>query len=198
MSDAPMTNRAFRVGLLKGFGIGFVIYAMAMGSAILLAWVKVKKKSEFVQRGWNLVPVLVATRDISAQTELTETLVTAREFPDQFVTASVLKPDALPSLSGMKTIGPIMAGDMILRSHFYFSAESDAMVLFATKDLAFGAKVEEQNVSALPISRDILTNSWVLAGDRPHAVGREVGVAIRSGDPLMWTHLAPRLAKEQK
>lgn len=73
-----------------------------------------KKREADVRRGWNLVPVVVASVDISENTEISFDLITQRSVPEQFVTSSVVKPDDAIRIVGHKLVVPVKAGDMML------------------------------------------------------------------------------------
>lgn len=86
--------------------------------AFIVAWSAVKKREADVRKGWNLVPVIVASVDISEGTEVTMEMVSQRSIPEQFVTSSVVKPDSASYVVGQKTLVPLQAGDPLLWSQF--------------------------------------------------------------------------------
>ena len=106
---APWTHAkamplALAAGLmLMGFGVSY--------SALM------KEKAD-VRKGWNLVPVLVATVDLSEGTVVTMDQLAQRSVPEQFVTASVVKPDSASYVIGQKVQVAVAAGDPILWSEF--------------------------------------------------------------------------------
>lgn len=108
-SGAPWTHAkamplALAAGLmLMGFGVSY--------SALM------KEKAD-VRRGWNLVPVLVATVDLSEGTVVSMEHVAQRSVPEQFVTSSVVKPDSASYVLGQKVQVAVAAGDPLLWNQF--------------------------------------------------------------------------------
>lgn len=106
---APWTHAkamplALAAGLmLMGFGVSY--------SALM------KEKAD-VRRGWNLVPVLVATVDLSEGTVVTMEHLAQRSVPEQFVTSSVVKPDSASYVIGQKVQVAVAAGDPVLWNQF--------------------------------------------------------------------------------
>ncbi len=106
---APWTNAkvmplALAAGLmLMGFGV---------------AWSALAKEKADVRRGWNLVPVLVATVDMSEGTVVTMEHLSQRSVPEQFVTSSVVKPDSASYVIGQKVQVAVAAGDPMLWNQF--------------------------------------------------------------------------------
>ena len=72
-----------------------LIVALVLGLlAGVVAYSAIKKKEADVRRGWNLVPVVVASQDIPEGTVVTFDMISQRSVPEQFVTSSVVKPDS--------------------------------------------------------------------------------------------------------
>lgn len=93
----------------------------ALGMAVVaggLAYGALRAQEARVRRGWDLVPVLVAAKDLAAGTTVTEALVAQREVPEQFATASVLRPESLVHVEGQPVRVPVVAGEPLLWTHF--------------------------------------------------------------------------------
>lgn len=97
-----------------------LVIALVLGAlAGVIAWGTVKKKEAEIQKGWDLVPVLVVDRDVPEGTVLTPDMIAQRQIPEQFVTDSVMTPDEIEYLSkGVKVLVRLQAGDPVLWSHF--------------------------------------------------------------------------------
>lgn len=89
---------------------------MLMGVGV--AWSALARERADVRKGWNLVPVLVASVDLSEGSVVTPEHVAQRSVPEQFVTASVVKPDAAAYVLGQKVQVAVAAGDPLLWSQF--------------------------------------------------------------------------------
>jgi pilus assembly protein CpaB len=106
---APWTHAkamplALAAGLmLMGFGVSYSALA--------------KEKAD-VRRGWNLVPVLVASVDMSEGTVVSMEHLSQRSVPEQFVTLSVVKPDSASYVIGQKVQVAVAAGDPMLWNQF--------------------------------------------------------------------------------
>ena len=106
---APWTNAKFRpLALAAGL--------MLMGFGV--AWSALAKEKADARKGWNLVPVLVATVDLSEGTVVTMEHLAQRSVPEQFVTSSVVKPDSASYVIGQKVQVAVAAGDPMLWNQF--------------------------------------------------------------------------------
>jgi pilus assembly protein CpaB len=103
--------------MLKGKTPLIIAIALAF-IAGFVAWSAIKKKESDVRKGWNLVPVVVAAVDISEGTEVTMEMIATRSIPEQFVTASVVKPDSASYIVNQKVLVPLQPGDPLLWSQF--------------------------------------------------------------------------------
>ncbi len=96
-----------------------LIVALVLGLlAGVVAYSAIKKKESDVRRGWNLVPVVVASQDIPEGTVVTFDMISQRSVPEQFVTSSVVKPDSASYVVNQKVLVPLQAGDPLLWSQF--------------------------------------------------------------------------------
>ncbi len=92
-----------------------VVLALA---AFLVGWSGLQKQRNDVRKGWNLVPVVVTAVDLSEGTVVTMEMISQRSIPEQFVTASVIKPDSASYIVGQKVMVSMQAGDPLLWSQF--------------------------------------------------------------------------------
>lgn len=96
-----------------------LIVALVLGLlAGVIAYSAIKKKEADVRRGWNLVPVVVASQDIPEGTVISFEMISQRSVPEQFVTSSVVKPDSANYVVNQKVLVPLQAGDPLLWSQF--------------------------------------------------------------------------------
>ena len=171
-------------GLVIGGAVGFFISVVLVG---LVGYSLVKKKEADVRRGWNLVPVVVASQDIPEDTVVTFDMISQRSVPEQFVTSSVVKPDSASYIVNQKVLVPLQAGDPLLWSQF----ETRKMVkgLVAAHDIPVGEKLTVEDVTERDMAPATITPSFVKEEDRPQVLGRTITAAFRKGDPILWTHL---------
>ncbi len=96
-----------------------LVIALVLGfMAALIAYRTMKRHEEQVKEGWNLVPVVVANRDVQEGSSLEWDMVAEHQMPEQFVTTSVVDPKQLERVVGQKLMVPLQRGDPILWSHF--------------------------------------------------------------------------------
>lgn len=107
-------NSGFVTGLSIGLGVGLLISCLGSG----VGFMYVKRTGENARKGWNLVPVVVAAVDISADTVVTMEMISQRSIPEQFVTSSVVVPDDASYVVNQKALVPLQAGDPLLWSQF--------------------------------------------------------------------------------
>ena len=103
--------------MIKGKTPLFVALALGLIAGVI-AFSAVKKKEMDVRRGWNLVPVVVASTDLSEGSVVTMEMVSQRSIPEQFVTSSIVKPDSASYIVNQKVLVPVQAGDPLLWSQF--------------------------------------------------------------------------------
>ncbi len=80
---------------------------------LALGFLTVKKKAREVRAGWNLTPVLVASRDLAAGAFLTSDAVSEMPVPEQFVTASLFRDRTRSRALGRTLVGPVKRGEPI-------------------------------------------------------------------------------------
>lgn len=136
--------------VVAGVLIGMFV---ACGISGVLSYVLIAKKRADVRRGWNLVPVVVAAQEIPENTVITFDMISQRSVPEQFVTASVVKPDSAAYVVNQRTLVPMNAGDPLLWTHFEtkksVTRECGALVtaaISAGKEVALQKRLEELRV----------------------------------------------------
>ena len=96
-----------------------LLVALVLGLvAFLVSFSAIKKREADVRKGWNLVPVVVASVDVSEGTVVTMEMISQRSIPEQFVTSSVVKPDSASYVVNQKVLVPLQAGDPLMWSQF--------------------------------------------------------------------------------
>ncbi|MFO0600752.1 MAG: Flp pilus assembly protein CpaB [Myxococcaceae bacterium] len=160
---APVPVPKFRPGApWKG---RFTPLALALGLMFVgfgVAFSALQKERADVRKGWNLVPVLVASVDLSEGTVVTMEQLSQRSVPEQFVTSSVVKPDSASYVIGQKIQVNVSAGDPLLWSQF---ESSRAFERLASKILkrARGLSVSVTGVSAV--------GGWIRPNDHVDVIG---------------------------
>jgi pilus assembly protein CpaB len=111
------------LGLVIGLVVGLVGGVMVSG---LVAYNWAHKSAAKAREGWNLLPVIVAAQDMEEGTVLTFDHVYQRSIPEQFVTASNVRPNAADHIINKKLLVPVKAGDPLLWTHFEASPAKSA------------------------------------------------------------------------
>ncbi|MEW5741566.1 MAG: SAF domain-containing protein [Myxococcota bacterium] len=65
-----------------------------------------------------LVPVVVAAVDMGPGQTVTMEMISQRSAPRRLITPSVVKPDSASYIVNQKVLVPLLAGDLLLWSHF--------------------------------------------------------------------------------
>jgi pilus assembly protein CpaB len=102
-------------GLLLGATVGFIGGGLISG---FVTWQLVTKQTQELRAGWELVPVVVASRDIREGEVMTFDKVVQRGVPGQFVSSSFVKPDGANFIMNQRLLVPVQAGDPLLWSQF--------------------------------------------------------------------------------
>jgi hypothetical protein len=95
-------------------GLVFGLVAGAMGTGLiagLASYVVLQGEERRLQRGWNMVPVVVAARDLAPGEKVPLEGIAQRSWPEQFVTSSVVKPDSSAYVANQELLAPLSAGD---------------------------------------------------------------------------------------
>lgn len=173
----------FVLGVMAGGAIGFLLIGLVV---VVGGYSWVQRQVREAKRGWNLVPVVVASQDIPENTVVTFEMISQRSVPEQFVTSSVVKPDSASYIVNQRILVPAQAGDMMLWSQFETTKKVDGFV--AARDIPVGVKLTEDDLQPRGMVPEIVTPSYVKEPERPQVVGRSVTAAFRKGDPILWTH----------
>lgn len=91
-----------------------VVLPLSCGTVLVLT----KSKRADATKGWALVPIVVAAVDVPEGGELSMEMISQRSIPEQFVTASDVRPEDAARIVGRKVNFPILAGDPITWSQF--------------------------------------------------------------------------------
>lgn len=101
-----------RPGTMIAAGVGAgLVFSCLLGGIVgvpLAQKLAAKKRA-----GWNLVPVVVAAVDLRAGTVVTMEMISQRSIPEQFATASMVRPDSASYLVNRPTRLPLHAGDPV-------------------------------------------------------------------------------------
>lgn len=109
------SSKSLFLGILLGGMVGFIGGGLITG---LVTWNLAAKNARDLRKGWNLVPVVVASQDIPEGTVVTFDLLHQRSIPEQFVTASVVNPAGADHIVNQRLLVPVRAGDLLLWSQF--------------------------------------------------------------------------------
>ncbi|XXF80620.1 Flp pilus assembly protein CpaB [Myxococcaceae bacterium GXIMD 01537] len=140
-----------------------LVVALVLGLlAGVIAYSAIKKKEADVRRGWNLVPVVVASQDIPEGTVVSYEMISQRSVPEQFVTSSVVKPDSSGYVVNQKVLVPLQAGDPLLWSQFETTKAAERL---STKVQKKGRAV---TIAAKSISA---VGGWVRPNDKVDIIG---------------------------
>ncbi len=113
-----------------------LVVAMILGVlAGAFAYTSLKYREREVKAGWNLLPVIVANQDLAEGTVVTYEMLSQRPIPEQFVTTSVVKPDAASYVVGQKVLVPVQTGDPLLWSQFETSKASERLSTVIQKQM---------------------------------------------------------------
>jgi len=140
-----------------------LIVALVLGLlAGVVAYSAIKKKESDVRKGWNLVPVVVAQKDLPEGTVVTFEMISQRSVPEQFVTSSVVKPDSASYIVNQKILVPVQAGDPLLWSQFETTKAAERL----------STKVQKKT-RAISLSADIISSvgGWIRPNDHVDVIG---------------------------
>jgi pilus assembly protein CpaB len=103
------------VPLLVGALSGALLSAMLL---VGLGAAYTGKRLRDAKKGWNLTPVVVAAVDMEEGTLVSYDSISQRSVPEQFVTASVVKPDSANRVVNQRLRFPVRVGDPLLWTMF--------------------------------------------------------------------------------
>jgi pilus assembly protein CpaB len=142
-----------KIPLLVALGLGL--------SAGVVAFSAIKKREADARRGWNLVSVMVADQDIHEGSTITGEMISSRPVPEQFVTSSVVKPDAVSYVLNQKVLVPIQAGDMLLWTQFE-----------TLKSERLSSRIQRRGRAiSIDVSRKSSVGGWVRPNDHVDVIG---------------------------
>ncbi|MFZ5441788.1 MAG: Flp pilus assembly protein CpaB [Myxococcota bacterium] len=147
--------------MLKGKTPLLVAVVLAI-AAFFIGWSSLQKAHADARRGFNPVPVVVATTDISEGTVITLEMISQRSIPEQFVTASVIKPDSASYVVGQKVTVPLQAGDPLLWSQFESARTAERLTNKVLKRMR-AITIEAKTNAAV--------GGWVRPNDRIDVIG---------------------------
>lgn len=147
--------------MLKGRTPLFIALALSLLAATV-AFFAIKKKERDVRRGWDLVNVIVAAKDIPEGTRVTMDMMSERAVPERFVTSSVVKRDFLNYVVDQQVLVPLQRGDPLLWSQFATTRVAERL----------STKVQKR-ARAITIEASKLTSvgGWVRPNDHVDVVG---------------------------
>jgi pilus assembly protein CpaB len=147
--------------MLKGKTPLFIALGLGLLAGII-AWSAIKKKESDVRRGWNLVPVVVASADIPEGTVITFDMINQRSVPEQFVTSSVVKPDSATYVVGQKVLVALQQGDPLLWSQFETTKAAERLSTKVQK------KVRAITIESKPTTS---VGGWIRPNDHVDVIG---------------------------
>ncbi len=122
----------------------------------------IKRTEAEVRQGWNLVPVVVATRDLREGTLVTREMMAQRSIPEQFATTSVVKPDLASYLDNQKLLVPVQAGDPFLWTQFETLNTGDRL----------SSKIQRRGrVITIDASMRSAVGGWIRPNDHVDVIG---------------------------
>lgn len=149
----PSRSSGFVMGLLVGLGL-FLLLGFMGG---VVGYSAVAKAKTDARKGWNLVPVVVAAKDISENSTVTMEMISQRAVPEQFVTSSVVRPDSASYIVGQKVLVAVQAGDYLLWTQFETTKASERL----SKQLAN----DDTRITTIKVSPESGVGGWVRPGD---------------------------------
>ena len=155
----PSAKRAIellhgKAPLLLAAGLGLL--------AGLVAYWAIRKQEQDVRRGWNLVNVVVASQDIREGATVSMDMMSVRSIPEQFVTASVVKPDSVSYVVNQKVLVPLQAGDPLLWTQFETTRGTDRL----------SSKVQRKGRAVtVEVSKKSSVGGWIRPNDHVDVLG---------------------------
>ena len=122
------------VAAIVGAGAGFMFGGGSM-------WLYGKWQMGLARKGWTLVPVVIAARDLTPGTVVTMADLDQRSIPEQFETASVIKPDSASYVVNQAVNVPVAKGEPLRWGYFSaweepLDSRKDAAVIDACSRVA--------------------------------------------------------------
>jgi len=140
-----------------------LLVALALGLAAGgVSYSAIKKTQSDVRKGWTPLPVIVAATDIPEGAVVTFDMISQRQVPEQFVTASVVKPESASYIVNQKVLVPLQAGDPLLWSQFETTRASERL---ASKIMHSGRAITVEAAKASAVG------GWVRPNDHVDIIG---------------------------
>ncbi len=127
-----------------------------------IAYSAVQAEFRRVRKGFTPVPVVVAAIDITEGTVLTMDMISSRGVPEQFVTASVIRPDNASFIIGQRVTVPLQAGDPLLWSQFETTRAGERLAT-RVQQRTRAITIEAKGTSAV--------GGWVRPNDHVDVIG---------------------------
>ncbi|WP_164007038.1 SAF domain-containing protein [Pyxidicoccus trucidator] len=108
-------------GILFGVAAGLPLSGLVGGFVMYLL---VKDAETEARQGWELVPVVVASKALAAGDLVTHETMAQRLIPAQLVTESVVKPDSAHFLVDQTLTAPFAAGEPLRWGYFEVGSSS--------------------------------------------------------------------------
>lgn len=80
-------------------------------------WLYAKREAALARKGWDLVSVVIARRDLAPGTVLTMDAIDQHSVPEVLVNASIIKPDAVSYVINQSLLLPVAAGEPLRWAH---------------------------------------------------------------------------------
>ncbi|MFO0594942.1 MAG: protein kinase [Myxococcaceae bacterium] len=144
----------------------------------------------------DLVPVVIASRDIKAGTVVEMEMLAQRVMPKPFVTQSVIRPDSVSYIVGQKLNIDVYTGDVLTWPQFETvedakknaAAEEERLpVVVAAHDLPAGTVVTADMLMQRQLPRQFATTSIVKPDALSYVLGQKLLVDVQAGDLVLWS-----------
>ncbi len=148
--------------MLKGRSPLLFAALFALAAAVA-TWFALARTREKARAGWDLVPVLVAAKQLPEGSLVSVELLAKSALPEQFATPSVVRPESLSLVEGQRLKMALRPGDLLLWSHFE-SAQTGELLspLVQKRGRAFAIQVGDPATSV---------GGWVRPNDHVDVIG---------------------------
>ncbi len=154
---APFAPSGSIFASYRPFVVAAFFAAVAIGVVVLL----LSGAENRVKKGWNLVPVVVATADLPEGTVISMEVLSQRSVPEQFVTSSVVRPDSTQFILNQKLLVPVQAGDPMLWTQFESSRTGERL----------SVKIQRRaRAVSLHAPKTVAVGGWIQPGDHVDVV----------------------------
>jgi Flp pilus assembly protein CpaB len=172
---------AFVIGLVIGVvsgGITGVLATYLVGRSIL--------RQREMLREQSYAQVVVAERDLPAQTVITFDDISQRAAQRYLVTSSIVKPAVANRIVGHRLLTSVQAGDMILWSQL--GLKHPVSILVAARDIPAGTALSSADVEEKDVQEEAITDTYLRSAARSKVIGSHVNTSIPKAHPLLSTH----------